>query len=107
MAVIGKRGIFIIKEVSANYTALQTDEVIIGDSGSDDITITLPTAVGIRGRIITIKKEAGTDNDLTVNTTSSQTIDGDTSVILEGEDGAILRVVSDGSNWHILQAVEL
>jgi len=62
-------------------------------------TITLPTAVGITGRIYTIKLTAiGTG---TVATTSSQTIDGATTFSLLAQYKYI-TVQSDGANWNVI-----
>lgn len=59
-------------------------------------TITLPTAVGVTGREYAIK---ATTNNVIVNTTSSQTIDGALSKTLNTNDCMI--VFSNGSNWLI------
>jgi hypothetical protein len=62
-------------------------------------TATLPTAVGITGRIYTIKLTvSGTG---TVATTSSQTIDGSTTYSLSSQYKYV-SVQSDGANWHII-----
>lgn len=59
-------------------------------------TITFPTAVGITGRMYTIKSKVAAT--ITIATTSSQTIDGAAPVNLTTQ-WAILRVISDGANW--------
>jgi hypothetical protein len=62
-------------------------------------TLTLPTAVGIGGRIYTIKLSAiGT---ATVATTSSQTIDGAGSYTLSAQYKYV-TVQSDNANWIII-----
>ena len=55
-------------------------------------TITLPTAVGITGRIYIIKSSFGIT---TMASTSSQTIDGSAPGTVTGQ----MRVISDGANW--------
>jgi hypothetical protein len=61
-------------------------------------TVTLPTAVGITGRIYWIKNRgAGT---VTVAAASGQTIDG-RSTVAEGLNGCY-EVASDGENWAVL-----
>jgi len=62
-------------------------------------TITLPTAVGITGRIYTIKLTASGTG--TVSTTSSQTIDGSTTYSLSAQYKYV-TVQSDGANWNII-----
>lgn len=86
---------------SSNYTAGANDSTIIA-SGSGT-TITLPTAVGIAGRQYTIKR-SDASNAITVATTSSQTIDGNTTVSLSSNNMA-LTVQSDGANWQVIGQV--
>lgn len=61
-------------------------------------TITLPTAIGVNvvGREYVIKALA---DNVIVNTTGSQTIDGDLTKALITND--CLSVLSDGSNWLV------
>jgi len=86
---------------TANYTALQSDDIIRGDATSGAITITLPTAVGNTGEVFHIKKIDSSVNAVTIATTSSQTIDGVTTQTL-GVQYKNLTVVSNGSGWDIL-----
>jgi hypothetical protein len=60
--------------------------------------VTLPTAVGFSGKNYVLKNR-GT-GVVTVGTTSSQTIDGSSSKILNNNDS--IEIVSDGSNWIIV-----
>lgn len=60
-------------------------------------TITLPTAVSNTNRY-TIKNDHSAN--ITVNTTSSQTIDGTTTILIAPEDS--VDIISDGSNWRII-----
>lgn len=62
-------------------------------------TITLPTAVGIAGRIYTIKLTAS--GSCTVNTTSSQNIDGSTTYSLASQYKYV-TVQSTGSAWIVI-----
>jgi hypothetical protein len=68
--------------------------------GSGGITITLPTAVGISGYSFTLKKVDSAAGAITVNTTSSQTIDGGTDWLLP-DQWQYVTVESNGSNWLI------
>jgi hypothetical protein len=65
---------------------------------SGTTTLTLPTAVGNTNRYTL--KNTGT-NTVTINTSSSQTIDGSTSITLAVRYTA-LDIVSDGTNWNII-----
>jgi hypothetical protein len=81
---------------SASYTLTPTDYLINGTTGS--FTVTLPTAVGITGKIFVVKNSgAGT---MTVQGTGGETIDGIASQLVGA--GSALTVMSDGANWIII-----
>lgn len=85
---------------AGNYTLTNSDSIVLVDSTAAPRTITLPTAVGSAGRQYLIKVSAGAKM-VTVNTTSSQTIDGALTVGLPGFPFS-MAVVSNGANWLIL-----
>lgn len=78
---------------SASYTLTTTDHVIEVISGTN--TQTLPTAIGITGRHYEIINSGS--GVVTVATTSSQTINGQLTRVLNPNEGVIVR--SNGSNW--------
>jgi len=80
--------------VSAGSTA-NTDYVIIVTSGSP--TITLPTAVNNNNNYTVINSGTGIP---TVNTTSSQTINGSLTATLPIQNMS-LDFISDNANWHV------
>lgn len=86
---------------TTTYTATTLDSTITGDATSATFTITLPTAVGIAGRIYTLKKIDVSANAVTVGTTSAQTIDGSTTYTLATQYKYV-RVQSDGANWIVI-----
>jgi len=86
---------------SANYGVVITDQVIFVDCTGGAVTITLLTAVGNTGKRYTIKKIDSTANALTIDTTSSQTIDGSLTQVITTRYTAI-EVISDGANWGII-----
>lgn len=66
-------------------------------------TVTLPTAVGITGRIYNIKKSViGAGTAITVATTGGQTIDGVATQVLPSGSLNSITVQSDGANWIII-----
>ena len=68
---------------------------------TDWSTFTLPTSVGATGRLYTIKKVDSSANAVTIATTLSQTIDGQTTKPLSIQyDG--VQVQSDGANWVVI-----
>jgi len=95
-----------VQEVENRITiALSSQSVNAGSAiGTDYIylctgtcTITLPTAVGNFNKY-TVKRITGTQ---TINTTSSQTIDGSTSVQLL-VDSQSVDIISNTTNWLII-----
>ena len=78
--------------------------VINADPTGGAFAITLMSAVTVgNGRGVTIK-HVGTANGVTVETTASQTISflaGAREEIALPAYGAVVKLVSDGSNWHV------
>lgn len=90
-----------VRTLTGTGNILADDSVVLCNATSAAFTTTLPTASGIAGRRYTIKRTNGGANNVTVATTSSQTIDGATTNVL-GMQYAVLTVVSDGANWLIV-----
>jgi len=70
-------------------------------TGTSAATVTLPDATSIAGRMYTIKNASTNSSTLSLNTTSSQTIDGITSHVLSSQYQTV-TVVSNGTNWNIM-----
>lgn len=83
-----------------NYSILATDYIIAYTSLSTPRTTTLPTAVGATGQEHVIKDESGAAaaHNITIATTSTQTIDGIATQSISSNYG-VLRVYSNGTNW--------
>ncbi len=88
-----------ITTVTASTTLDATHSIVICNNGSTAITITLPTAVGITGRVYTIKREDTSTATVTIATTSSQTIDWAATTLLLTNRKEAVTIFSDGSNW--------
>lgn len=87
---------------TANYTLTASDDAVLGDASGGGFTLTLPTAVGNSGKIFYIKRTDNTlANQITIATTSSQTIDGLTTRKLYTLNEE-WQVVSDNANWRVL-----
>lgn len=87
---------------TSTYAILSTDYTVLTDASGGSFSATLPTAVGITGKIYVIKRADQTfANAVTIATTSSQTIDGITTQHLATQYESIM-VQSDGSNWQML-----
>ena len=87
------------RAVTDTITASVNDR-ILGVSGSTSLDIRLPSAADYdAGQFFTIKDESGAANtkNITIRTSGSQTIDGQTSVILESPHAAV-NIYSDGTS---------
>jgi hypothetical protein len=85
--------------VSSNTTLNATHYCL--NATANSFNMTLPTAVGIAGRVYVLKN-SGT-GVITINTTSSQTIDGGASgTITMAQYAPAIRVMSNGANWILI-----
>jgi len=82
---------------TAIYTASATDYVINCTSGT--FTVSLPTAVGITGRVYVVKN-SGTGTT-TLDPAGTETIDDAPTVALATQYQSIM-VMSNGANWIII-----
>lgn len=87
-----------ISSVSNNFTIGSTSTVVMANCSSA-CTITLPTAVGITGRVLTVKRTSTAA--VTIATTSAQTIDGAATQVLVQQYTSV-DMISDGANWSLL-----
>ncbi len=87
-----------IKTVTANYTVTASDSTILGNGS---LTVTLPSATGIAGRVYVIKNIGA--STVTV-ATNGGSIDGSSTFSLSSTDEAI-TVQSDGTNWWIIESI--
>ena len=71
------------------------------NAGFGAFTVTLPTAVGITGRVYVVKKIDSSGNAVTVDADGSETIDGAASYSLAVQ-WATVTVISNGTNWEII-----
>lgn len=83
--------------VTANYTMLAQDDIVLCNQAGA-ITITLPSANNVKGRLITIKDKAGNAATNNITVSGAQNIDGAASKTINTNYG-VLRIVSDGAAW--------
>lgn len=92
-----------IRTISANETIGVADNTVLVDASTSAVTVTLPSATGISGRIYTIKKiGGGLDNDLTITPAGSATIDGGSSYKIYN-NWTFVTLQTDGTNWYIIK----
>lgn len=87
---------FSLAQKTSGYTLTLNDYTVECTTGS--FTLTLPTAVTCEGKVFVLKNSGS--GIITIATTLSQTIDGQTSGELSQYD--CLNVQSNGSNWIII-----
>lgn len=98
---VTRRGLISLGGVTFPYVgktstySISDDDYFVNCSGT--FTVTLPTAVSVAGKIYVIKNSGS--GTVTIDTTSSQTIDGSLSKSLTQNQS--VSVESDGSNWLI------
>ena len=95
---------FFLKVVNktAGYTALTSDEVILVTTGNDNnVTVTLPTAVGRKGKYYVIKKIDEGTKAAVIDGHGDETIDGSATLSLTAQYNVAL-IISDGTNWHVI-----
>lgn len=90
---------------TGNYTLVNSDNTVSWDVSGGSATATLPTAVGIGGKVFTILDSVPHSDtvSLSIATTSAQTIGtrASSNIVLAAY-GDWIQVQSDGSNWIIL-----
>jgi hypothetical protein len=87
-----------------NAAILTSDDVLLANNMGSDITLTLPSAVGIAGKEFIVKK-TDSGNTLYVASVSGQTLDGDditTTPLQITFSYEVITIVSDGANWFLL-----
>jgi hypothetical protein len=86
-----------VKSITANYTALTSDNIIYADTSSSDITVTL-YAIADKSFASILIKNTGTGR-LTVDANGSEVIENDTDLIMSAGDSATFK--SDNTQWWI------
>jgi hypothetical protein len=86
---------------TASYTLTDSDYWLDIDTSGGDVTLTLPAASSAgAGRYYFIKVNDAT-NECLIDGNASETIDGETIVVLTQVD-EVIGIICDGSNWNVL-----
>lgn len=83
---------------TVDYTATASDEILLVDASGGAVTITLPAAAGISGKLYRIKRINAGANAVTIS--AAENIDDDLTAVLTMK-GVSLDIVSDGTQWRI------
>jgi hypothetical protein len=85
------------------YNPAAIEELVRCNVSGGGFTVTLPSAVGLTGRGIAVKKTTSSGNTLTIACSGGQTIDGSATYTITSNLGGA-TFVSDGANWMAFPA---
>jgi len=98
----GGGGASILNETVTTDTKISTSsQIILADASGGAITVTLPVASHVARKEFHIKKIDTSAYSVTIAAAGSDTIDGDTSYVINYPYNS-RRFYSDGSNWFII-----
>uniref|UniRef100_A0A6C0E8F3 LamG-like jellyroll fold domain-containing protein n=1 Tax=viral metagenome TaxID=1070528 RepID=A0A6C0E8F3_9ZZZZ len=87
---------------SGDYTLTSSyNTLLVNTNNSNGITLNLPPASSVTGRIYNIKKTANNLYDLIINPNGSEKIDADTQITIT-TNYKYAQIQSDGANWYII-----
>lgn len=84
--------------VTGTHTANDGERTILADATGGAFTVTLPTAIGRKGRKFTVIRVNGGGNAVTVDGDGSETISGAANVAL-GSQWDRMTAISDNAQW--------
>lgn len=90
-----------IRTVTAAYTAQRHDHTILVDATSAAVTVTLPPAELVKGKVLVVKKIDSSVNAVTIDGYSSETIDGATTMALSTQWNSTM-IQSNATAWYVL-----
>lgn len=86
--------------LTANYTVLTTDSTVLFDTTGQNLTVTLPNATLVTGKILNIRKDDTSANTLTI---APQIIVGGTLATVVLNYPKTIKVQSNGTNWIVIE----
>ena len=86
------------------YLVTANNATILVNCAAEPLFVKLPAAGSVSGQQYKVKKIDSTANAVTINTTSSQNIDGSSTYVLSTQYYST-TVQSDGSNWWVTAEV--
>ena len=89
-----------IQTVTAAYTMVATDSLVLASASGGAVTVTLPAAQVMAGKAVTVKKTDSSGNAVTVG----GTVDGVSNPTLASQYKA-MTVRSDGTTWWKISTV--
>jgi hypothetical protein len=93
-----------ITTISANTTLVAaTHDVVLVDATAASRTVTLPAAASNPGVVFTVKKIDVSANTVTIDPNASETIEGQTTLVLNAQYQTI-TIVCNGTAWYSIDA---
>ena len=89
------------QSISSDTTINVSSKVVLVDTSSGDVTVTLPPVAQTARKEYHIKKDDASSNVVTVDPSGSETIDGETTETIIGSYTS-LRLYSTGTKWVII-----
>lgn len=96
----GIAGVLTVTKLNSDTTISTNDTMLLCNASSGAFTVTLPTAVGNKGKIFHFKKTDVTANIVTIDANGSEEIDGAETAVITVQYEAI-SIVSSNSRWFI------
>lgn len=94
-----------VRPVTANWTLISSDDLIVADTTSGLINLTLPSSAANAGKKYMIKKSNNAPNDLVLQITGGDLIDGSSTFSFNSNgitNLGSLTIISDGlGNWWL------
>lgn len=93
-----------VVSISATYSMVDIDLLILADATSLAFPVNLLTAKGREGRRFIVKKTDASNNVVTITPSGTEKLDNASTVGLT-EKNAAREYVSDGTNWQLIGAL--
>lgn len=91
-----------VTTVTSGATSVyDTYQIILCDASGGAITLNLPAAASLIGKVFEIKKIDSTANTVTIDPSGAEQIEGDTTAQLSFE-GECLTIICDATEWWII-----
>lgn len=87
--------------VTSHYTLTTDNDVVFVNSSAALVNVYIPTASGVGGKEIIVKKTVGSNNVVLNPVVGTETIDGNSSFVISNNYESV-TLISDNSNWFII-----
>ena len=87
--------------VTSHYTLTTDNDVVFVNSSAALVNVYIPTASGVGGKEIIVKKSVGSNNVVINTIVGTETIDGNSSFTITNNYESV-TLISDNTNWFII-----